>query len=640
VYKLVYKEMISYVVAFTLISAIYRVVLGTEHRRMFEKVSLHCAKYLDLIPLSFVLGFYVTFIVQRWWSQFKTIPWPDRVMNAIILYVHGSDDRGRLIRRTLIRYMNLSFVLILSSISVAVKKRFLTLDHLVEAGFMTGEEKVMFCNVKTKVNKYWVPMCWFINLLEEARKEGRVRDGAPLKHILEEVNDLRSQCRLLWCYDWVTVPLVYTQVVTWAAHLFFIACLLGRQFLDPEQKYPGHEIDLYVPVFTFLQFFFYMGWLKVAEQLINPFGEDDDDFETNWLIDRNIQVSYLGVDDLYGVVPTMQKDIYWDESAEIDLPYTVGTLVHKIPTYRGSTMHLKLAGKKQKLVYGGGHECDRGKVNPRAGKKDKRSLWKRVSLRGTDEDEIDAVNKVRSLGRRESLLPGNLLAMWNAGRRKFASRNSLVSAGQYEANGVAMTKVSEVGKGYMSDDALASGRDHSSKSGIGSQRLDPSNRSCNLLSSPQSIRGFRDSFPEINQEDLGSAIFFRSSKNDVGRSNGSISSPLSPTPARSHSALDHSHAHHAHKKSIFDIPKLTSVSEVESEDSDSSLPLLSTSLYAVEIVPTKHRDEPQPSIADVLIETSNTEKTKQFKADSNGKNLQSDVNITTSYDSDRNNDVL
>jgi bestrophin, other len=44
---------------------------------------------------------------------------------------------------------------------------------------------------------------------------------------------------------------------------------------------------------TILQIFFFLGWTKVAEQLLNPLGKDDDDLETNWIIDRNITVNFL-----------------------------------------------------------------------------------------------------------------------------------------------------------------------------------------------------------------------------------------------------------------------------------------------------------------------------------------------------------
>lgn len=90
----------------------------------------------------------------------------------------------------------------------------------------------------------------------------------------------------------MSIPLVYTQVVTLATYSFFAVALIGRQYIDDEEKHFQLKIDKYVPVFTILQFFFFMGLLKVAEQLINPFGDDDEDFELNWLIDRHTKVEF------------------------------------------------------------------------------------------------------------------------------------------------------------------------------------------------------------------------------------------------------------------------------------------------------------------------------------------------------------
>ncbi|XP_078139433.1 bestrophin-2a isoform X1 [Centroberyx gerrardi] len=315
IYKLLYRELIIFTVLYYFFSSVYRFVLNDDQKRLFEKLSIYCDRYAQLIPVSFVLGFYVTLVVSRWWGQFESVPWPDRLAALVGGHVRGVDEAARLTRRTLMRYANLSGVLIYRSVSTAVYKRFPTMEHLVQAGLMTSEELRHLEDLPSPHNKFWVPCMWFVSLALRARTEGRINNDVALTAILT--------------------------VVTVAVYSFFLACLIGRQFLDPAQGYPGHDLDFYLPVFTLLQFFFYVGWLKVAEQLINPFGEDDDDFETNWLVDRNLQVSLLSVDEMYDSLPLIERDKYWNES-EPQPPYTAASAEHRKPSFMGSALDISV----------------------------------------------------------------------------------------------------------------------------------------------------------------------------------------------------------------------------------------------------------------------------------------------------------
>ncbi|TNN00225.1 hypothetical protein fugu_011471 [Takifugu bimaculatus] len=309
IYKLLYRELIIFSLLYSFFSIVYRFVLNNDQKRLFEKLAIYCDRYAELIPVSFVLGFYVTLVVSRWWGQFENVPWPDRLAALVGGHVRGADEPSRLTRRTLMRYANLSGVLIYRSISTAVYKRFPTMEHLVQAGLMTSEELRHLENLPSPHNKFWVPCMWFVSLALRARTEGRINNDVALTAIftvglhvkissemlfiyvyfsVQELNSLRAKCMKLYGYDWISLPLVYTQVVvTVAVYSFFLACLIGRQFLDPAQGYPGHDVDFFLPIFTLLQFFFYVGWLKV---------------------------SLLSVDEMYDNLPIVERDMYWNES--------------------------------------------------------------------------------------------------------------------------------------------------------------------------------------------------------------------------------------------------------------------------------------------------------------------------------------
>ena len=380
IYKLIYKELLAYILAYFVINLTYRFVLVPNsacdielkscqrwkyRRELFESLRLYCNENLKSVPLTFLLGFYVSLIVSRWWKQYTLLPWPDSFGLLVTgLYNTGKETKGRILRRTIIRYITLSYCIALRTVSFRLKKRFPTLEHLVDAGIMRVDELEEFRKLDEKVhaNKWFLPLVWVGKMIGEGVEKGHIL-APPAGAMMMEVGKIRQNLQTLLSYDWLSVPLVYTQTVTLATYFYFIFALLGSQWVVPDTKDAyemiyrtssgnTEKLDLVFPFFIIIQFAFYVGWLKVAETLINPFGEDDDDFELNRLIDRHMQVGFLICDPTVEK-PDLLKDKFWDEVIPQELPYTVGSEVFRAEEFRGSA-EVSMEIKKEDAVYSDG----------------------------------------------------------------------------------------------------------------------------------------------------------------------------------------------------------------------------------------------------------------------------------------------
>ena len=267
--------------------------------------------YLAGLPLTFLLGFYVSLVVKRWWEQYCKLPWPDNIAVYLRGLLPGNEDRKRKVRRTVIRYCLLSYVLCIRRLSVRLRKRFPSMQEVMRTGLVRPDEAARIGdeeNTEMYGSNWWMPLQWCTELLADAQAKGMVVSAPGYAGLLGQIANFRSALTGVATYGHIPVPLVYTQVVTLAVYVYFAVALIGEQWII--WRKPGDEIDLWYPIFMTVKFLFFFGWLRVAETLYNPFGEDDDDFELNELLNRHFRVALSLVDQAEDP-PELQKDIFW-----------------------------------------------------------------------------------------------------------------------------------------------------------------------------------------------------------------------------------------------------------------------------------------------------------------------------------------
>jgi hypothetical protein len=116
------------------------------------------------------------------------------------------------------------------------------------------------------------------------------------KELLRGLVKFKEGLEAVQGHDHIQVPPVYKQVgktillfcfhqvVDVATYFYFAMSLVGSQELETS------EARLYFPIILVLKFVFFVGWLKVADAIAHPFGEDEDDFQIGELVSRHIWV--------------------------------------------------------------------------------------------------------------------------------------------------------------------------------------------------------------------------------------------------------------------------------------------------------------------------------------------------------------
>ncbi|KAJ8931048.1 hypothetical protein NQ314_016076, partial [Rhamnusium bicolor] len=123
IYKLVWIDLLLFLTIYYSLNFMYRWLLDEDGKILFAQIVKYCYDYGNLIPLSFVLGFYVSIVMARWWNQYTTIPFPDSLAVFVSATVHG-------------------------------QKRFPTLDHFVEAGLLHQSEKEIIADLDKQFPNY------------------------------------------------------------------------------------------------------------------------------------------------------------------------------------------------------------------------------------------------------------------------------------------------------------------------------------------------------------------------------------------------------------------------------------------------------------------------------------------------------
>ena len=264
-----------------------------NYEQTFAAFAMKEAQFTRLF--TFLLGFYVSFTINRWWKQITSVPCMDNlcVSLAAFVWVNPSMKEDEVyvkegvnvkqFKHTIARYLLLSWSMVMSRVGKPLEDKLKQPLDFNEKGLITFEE---YASLKTKhggdawKGKWSLPLLWASSMICEATE--KTKDGMDvkikeLKEIMKAINAFQMGLNEVVHYDANRAPDIIDQAIRVAMWFWiFMGVFSSQGMVNKEFNVPIYgALFMNFPILHIVKYVLLFSWMKTALYLQNPFGNDE-----------------------------------------------------------------------------------------------------------------------------------------------------------------------------------------------------------------------------------------------------------------------------------------------------------------------------------------------------------------------------
>ena len=256
--------------------------------------------------LTFLVGFYVSFVVRNWWQQVRIFPTTDKASLSMgsFLWVDSGIDESKIkvkmgkkivtlmqFKKDIIRLFLLSWTMCFCRISRRLKEHLPGPKDFIRKGLMRENE---FKLLKTKspdgwLEKWATPLLWVNKMacnvdknvedlnphVEDIKNRVKIKEakevGIALFKFKDDLQRLNNQY-------YFRIPNLMRHAIFIALYFYIIIGAFSGQgiiFHLSNNMSTVQKLIFNFPIYLCMKRLLLIGWLKTATDLQNPYGEDE-----------------------------------------------------------------------------------------------------------------------------------------------------------------------------------------------------------------------------------------------------------------------------------------------------------------------------------------------------------------------------